>query len=161
MSVAPQKGLPGRLTKGAGTHLASWLQEVSALNPEEAQALLDNDQPGPTKDRCERAKAGLFQTHGKTAGHAHTITDVAFSGTIMATKDSKSMRLWRAHGDFALLRVLTCRGNHVAFHPSGQFIVTGTRTAAAKSTESLKHLKIWGPAGGSAFSAGKASFLNK
>ena len=30
-AMARQKGLPGRLSKGAGTHLASWLQESRAL----------------------------------------------------------------------------------------------------------------------------------
>ena len=35
------KSFEGRLSKGAGTHLASWLQETRALSAEEGQALLD------------------------------------------------------------------------------------------------------------------------
>ena len=38
------KGFSGRLTKGAGTHLASWLQASTALSATEAQALLDADE---------------------------------------------------------------------------------------------------------------------
>ena len=40
---AGAKGFSGRLTKGAGTHLASWLQASTALSVNEAQALLDAD----------------------------------------------------------------------------------------------------------------------
>ena len=61
------------------------------------------------------------------------------------------MRLWRARGDYALLRVVTAKGKHVAIHQNGQFIVTGTRG------EGIEKLKIWGPGGGSAFTAGKKS----
>ena len=48
----------------------------------------------------------------------------------------------------ALLRVVSCPGKNVAFHPSGQFIITGTAAGGAG-------VKVWGAAGGSAFSAGK------
>ena len=162
------KGFTGRLTKGAGTHLASWLQEVDALAADEAQSLLDTHQPDGARStpRGERAWAGLQSAHGKRMGHAKRITDVAYSGDILVTKDPASMRLWRARGDFALLRVVTAKGPHVAIHPCGQFIVTGTRGAAngaaADGGEEGKPaakpaggLKVWGPAGGSAFTAGK------
>ena len=166
------KGFTGRLTKGAGTHLASWLQEVDALTADEAQSLLDTHQPDGARStpRGERAWAGLQGAHGKRMGHAKKITDVAFSGELLATKDPSSMRLWRARGDFALLRVVSCRGKHVAFHPCGQFIVTGTRGAAnaapaagegdgcvPANKQPVGGLKVWGPAGGSAFSVGKKS----
>jgi hypothetical protein len=157
------RGLPGRLSKGAGTHLASWLQEVQALSAEEGQALLDAREDGEAGSgassenvRGVRAKEGLFARHGARAGHAHKITDVCWSGEMVLTKDKLSLRLWRARGDFALLRVVSARGAHVAVHPCGQFIVTGTRSAGATSERSKAGgLKIWGPAGGSAFSAGK------
>ena len=148
-------GLPGRLSKGAGTHLASWLQETTALTAEEGQALLDGTArpaAGPRAPLAERAEAGLWAAHGARAGHAKPVTGVAHSGDLLATKDAASLRLWRARGDFALLRVVTCAGPHVAFHPSGQFLVTGARGAAAAGG-----LKIWGPAGASAFAAGKKS----
>ena len=155
-------GLPGRLTKGAGTHLASWLQEVQALDADEAQALLDNAPPARSTVRGERALAKLFETHGKKAGHSKKITDVAHSGDLLVAKDSSSMRLWRAHGDCALLRVVSCRGPHVAFHSTGQFIVTGLRQqqeagAAADNSKDQQDRarKVWGPGGGSAFTAGK------
>ena len=155
----PPKGLPGRLTKGAGTHLASWLQEVQALSAEEGQALLDarGENEGAAENvRGMRAKEGLFAKHGVRAGHANKVTDVCWSGEMVLTKDKASLRLWRARGDFALLRVVSARGAHVAVHSCGQFIVTGTRGAGA-SSENPKAggLKIWGPAGGSAFSTGK------
>ena len=122
------KGLSGRLTKSAGTHLASWLQEVTALTVEEAQTMLDTSKPIDSTVRGARAHAGLVEAHGKRAGHSKPITDMAHSGDLIATKDPRSMRLWRAHGDFALLRVVTCRGRNVSFHESGQYIVTGSRT---------------------------------
>ena len=155
------RGLPGRLSKGAGTHLASWLQEVQALSAEEGQALLDarGEEAGEEAGenvRGARAKEGLFAKHGARAGHSHKITDVCWSGEMVLTKDRASLRLWRARGDFALLRVVSARGLHVAVHPCGQFIVTGTRSAGATSERpKAGGLKIWGPAGVSAFSAGK------
>jgi hypothetical protein len=127
----------------------------------------------------QRALSGLWEKHGKRAGHAKPITDVAYSGDLLITKDVSSMRLWRAHGgDYALLRVLTCRGRHVGVHRSGQFIVTGTREAAAivpsgdaveenaaassvsggnRAAAATTVLKVWGPGGGSAFTVGKKS----
>mmetsp|Transcript_49694 Transcript_49694/g.158706 ORF Transcript_49694/g.158706 Transcript_49694/m.158706 type:complete len:155 (-) Transcript_49694:753-1217(-) len=120
------KGLDGRLTKGVGTHFASWLQEVTAVEPDAAQAHLDAGVPASSTPRGELAHKGLRAAHGKKAGHAKPITDVAYSGDLIATKDEGSLRLWRARSDFALLRVVSCRGPHVAFHPTGQFIVTGT-----------------------------------
>lgn len=145
-------GCSGRLSKGAVTHLASWLQEVSALTASEGQALLDASEPAGSSPRGERARAGLREARGKQAGHAKPITDVATSGELIVTKDPRSMRLWRASRDFPLLRVVTCSGRHVAFSPTGQFIVTGTRGAAAVGEDGscvpAGGLKIWGPAGG-------------
>ena len=150
------KGFAGRLTKGAGTHLASWLQESSALSVEEGQALLDSKfSVAGGSVRGQRALAGLFAKHGKKAGHTNPITDVCYSGDILVSKDSGGMKLWRASGDFALLRCLAAKGSHVAIHECGQFIVTGTRgrEVGAKGYKP----KVWGPAGGSAFAAGKKS----
>ena len=191
------KGLPCRLSKGAGTHLASWLQASNALSPEEAQVLLDeNGCSAKASVRGARALEGLLAAHGKKAGHAKPITDVAFSGEILVSKDASSMRLWRASGDYTLLRVVAAGGKHVAIHRSGQFIVSGTRrrrdggeeeqqqqqqqhdeveaeavhhrtdppsmTASGEEkqhtrTKDMPPPKIWGPAGGSAFSVGKKS----
>merc|ERR1712167_117461 len=124
-AAPPPKGLPGRLTKGAGTHLASWLQESKGLTAEEGHRLLEDAALHPATVRGEKAIEGLWEAHGKKAGHANTITDVAYSGDIIVTKDTASMRLWRARGDYALLRVVTAKGKHVAIHQNGQFIVTG------------------------------------
>lgn len=143
-----------RLTKGAGTHLASWLQEVTALTPEEAQSLLNAAEPAGSEPKGERAKEGLLAAHGRKLGHAKPVSDVAYSGEIIVSKDAGCIRMWRARGDFALLRVVSCAGKHVAIHPCGQFIVTGTRGAAVGRGE----LKVWGPAGGSAYTAGKKTF---
>merc|ERR1712138_4277 len=92
-AAPPPKGLPGRLTKGAGTHLASWLQESKGLTAQEGQDLLDNSQAADATVRGERALAGLWETHGRKAGHSNKITDVAYSGDIVVTKDGTSMRL--------------------------------------------------------------------
>lgn len=132
-----------------GTHLASWLQEVSALSVDEGQALLDGRAPATAEPRGARAVAGLEAAHDRRLGHATPRTDSAFSGDVLATKDPKSLRLWRARGDHALLRVVACPGRHVAFHDCGQFLVTGTRGAAGKG------LRVWGAGGGSAFTAGR------
>ena len=154
----PGIGLPGRLTKGAGTHLASWLQHSEALTPSEGQELLDlsitsnpneiNKENNNVNQGAKKIEA-LFAKHGRKAGHANPITDVAYSGDIIITKDMSGMRLWRASGDYALLRCVSARGPHVAIHCSGQFLVTGKRGNC------MKGVKVWGPAGGSAFSAGK------
>ena len=161
------RGFPGRLTRGAGTHLASWLQESSALSSAEGQSLLDsNFSTASSTVRGQRALAGLFSKHGKKAGHSNPISDIAYSGDILVSKDKGGMRLWRASGDFALLRCVSSWGPHVAIHESGQFIVTGKRGQRVVETRgadkgsqdvSVKNLriKIWGPAGGSAFTAGK------
>ena len=80
-------GLPGRLSKGAGTHLASWLQETTALTAEEGQALLDGTArpaAGPRAPLAERAEAGLWAAHGARAGHAKPVSDVAHSGDLLA-----------------------------------------------------------------------------
>ena len=69
----------------------------------------------------------MKEKHGKNCGHASKITDVAYSGDILITKDPNGMRLFRASGDFAMLRVVTAKGRHVSIHPCGQFLVTGTR----------------------------------
>lgn len=211
MSATGQtRGFAGRLSKGAGTHLASWLQEVDtpSLTMQEAQALLDADASGaaPTANsgpRGERALKGLLEKHSggklgvdgqgvtranrekasKCLGHAKLITHIAYSGDMIVSKDTGSMRLWRAGGDFCLLRVVSCPGPHVAFHHTGQFIVTGARTATAAAVtetpiENMQEdedaatasaepkvssvLKIWGPAGGSAVGAGKTEItMNK
>ena len=163
----PAKGLPGRLSKGAGTHLASWLQESTALTPQEAQSLLDScESRAKNSPKGEKALAGLRDRHGNRCGHSKPITDVAFSGDLLVSKDDGSMRMWRSGGDYALLRVVACRGKHVAFHRTGQFIVTGTRNeasgdgeddgCASKARPLCKGLKVWGPAGGSAVGAGNA-----
>jgi hypothetical protein len=164
------KGLPGRLSKGAGTHLASWLQEVTALSEHEGQALLDSrESRADSTTKGQRALAGLLETHGKKAGHSKPITDIAYSGDIIITKDIASMRLWRARGDFALLRVLTCRGKHVAVHRNGQYIVTGERRTPdtglkvdkiSKTKPKRPVCKVWGPAGGSAVGAGKTKITH-
>ena len=154
-SAPVPKGLPGRLTKGAGTHLASWLQQCSAISAEEAQELLDNSNSAGEGGRGAISLDGLIQAHGDRAGHSRPFTDVAYSGDILITKDPASMRLWRARGDYALLRVVSCPGSDVTFHPSGQFIVTGFRGG------NKKRLKIWGPAGASAFSAGRKSIVHR
>ena len=157
-----QKGFSGRLTKGAGTHLASWLQEVTALTAEEGQTLLDENGSQPSSTiRGERAKEGLLKSHGKKFGHSKRVTDIAYSGDIIITKDSGQMRLWRARGDFALLRVVSCRGKHVTIHPCGQYIVTGNRSFENSNKEESKGskktiIKIWGPAGQSAVGIGNA-----
>jgi hypothetical protein len=151
----PAKGLPGRLTKGAGTHLASWLQEVNAMSVEEAQELLDSSESVSENKRGEISLAGLLEAHGERAGHSRPFTNVAYSGDVLVTKDPVGMRLWRARGDYALLRVVSCRGNDAAFHPNGQFIVTGTRGGNGK------HLKIWGPAGGGGHTSSKRSIVHK
>ena len=138
-----QVGLPGRLTRGAGTHLASWLQEVDNVTEEEAMSWLTSERHVKTAQVLEK----LQGQHGKMLGHAGKITDAAYSGELLATKDAKSMRLWRASSG-TLLRVIgACPGTAVAFSPTGQNIVTG-------SVE-LQKIKIWGPAGGSAVGAGK------
>lgn len=150
------KGLPGRLTKGAGTHLASWRQESTALTPDEAQILLDSSfSVASSSVSGQRALEGLFSKHGKIARHTHAITSIAYSGDILVTKDLSGMRLWRAAGDFALLRCVASTGPDVVIHESGQFIVTGKRGSEIGSKG--YRIKIWGPAGGSAFSAGKKS----
>ena len=162
-SVPPRKSYPGRLTRGAGTHLASWLQESKALSLDEAQCLLDtNPSSANAFPRGRQALERLLAVHGKLAGHSTPLTDCAFSGEILVTKAGGSMRLWRASGDFALLRVVQAEGRHVSVHPCGQIIVTGTRTAAmtgtrtdAGASKKLRPPKVWGPAGGGAFSAGK------
>ena len=92
--------------------------------------------------------ASLRDRHGKNAGHSGPIVDAAMSGELLATKDEKCMRLWRAR-DGTLLRVVSaCAGSGVAFSPCGHYIVTGN----AKT----KKIKVWGAAGGSAFTAGKS-----
>eukprot|EP00605_Chrysophyceae_sp_TOSAG23-4_P002281 GSChrysophyteH1.ASY1.ANO1.2527.1 assembled CDS len=154
-AIQVPKGLSGRLTKGAGTHLASWLQEVTALTQGEAQGLLDEAVSISSNKRGIVPLNGLQDAHGKKAGHSKPISDVAYSGDVLITKDSSSMRLWRARGDYALLRVVTCRGPHVAFHPNGQFVVTGTRGSAPGQGG----LKIWGPAGGGTQTAGKRKIV--
>jgi len=175
----------GRLARGAGTHLASWLQEVDALSGEEAQAILDGcgseGGGGPPGSALAAALEGITRVHGARGGHARAITGAAISGDLLATKDPQSMRLWRSRGDFALLRVVTSRGAHVAFHPGGQFIVTGQRRPrsgpesdghadATDPGELRAHVrvrvrvlppKVWGPAGGSAYTAGKPGLQPK
>jgi len=151
-----------RLSKGAGTHLASWLQPSQELSEIEAQQLLDeNVSSAKNTTRGLAAWAKLQMIHGKSCGHAKKISDVAYSGAIIITKDASGMRLFRASGDFALLRCLAASGNHVSVHSSGQFIVTGTRNVATEMAISKGGPKVWGPQGGSAFTAGKKSITTK
>ena len=134
-------GLPGRLSKGAGTHLASWLQLVSNISDDEAEKWISAKRHERTAEVLKRVQ----ESHGKKLGHSSKIVDAAFSGQLLATKDKSSMRLWRAR-DGNLLRVVTaCTGKSVTFSPTGQNIVTGTIGSK---------LKIWGPAGGSAVGCG-------
>lgn len=136
-------GLPGRLSKGAGTHLASWLQLVSNVSEDEAAGWIRAERHERTAELLKRVQ----EIHGKKVGHSGKVIDAAFSGQLLATKDKSSMRLWRAR-DGNLLRVVTaCTGKSVAFSPTGQNIVTGT--VGSK-------IKIWGPAGGSAVGCGNA-----
>ena len=135
-------GLPGRLKKGAGTHLASWLQLVSNVPHETDESWLQADKHVKTRETVKKIQG----IHGRKAGHSGAIVDAALSGQLLATKDKTSMRLWRAR-DRTLLRVISaCTGRSVAFSPSGQNIITGT--VGSK-------LKVWGPAGGSALGSGK------
>ena len=138
-------GLPGRLSKGAGTHLASWLQEVSNVSDEEALAWLEQ----PRHPKTDEVLAAVQGHHGsKSLGHSGPVVDAAFSGELLATKDRSSMRLWRAR-DGALLRVVSaCHGDAIAFSPTGSNIVTGSAKAS--------QVKVWGPAGGSAVGCGNA-----
>ena len=61
-------GLPGRLSKGAGTHLASWLQETTALTAEEGQALLDGTARPAAARFAGSSVAFLFMSSVKCAG---------------------------------------------------------------------------------------------
>ena len=143
-------GFVGRLTKGAGTHLASWLQEVKNVEKADAIAWLQ----APRHPKTKEVVAGLRNHHNsKTAGHSCVIVDAAFSGELLVTKDENSMRLWRAK-DFNLLRVVSaCPGRNVAFSPNGNNIVTGTLVENSGEI-SVSKLKIWGPAGNSAVGCG-------
>ena len=134
-------GLPGRLSKGAGTHLASWLQEVDNIEPAEAMGWLEQDRHPRTRAEVE----ALRELHGRKAGHAGKIIDAAFSGELLLTKDETSMRMWRARGGTLLRVVSACPGDGVAFSPSGNNIVTGSLGG---------RIKIWGPAGQSAVGCG-------
>ena len=103
-------GLSGRLSKGAGTHLASWLQEVGNVGVEEAVSWLR----APRHAKTAQALADLRQKHGENVGHAGPVVDAAFSGELLATKDRRSMRLWRARGGTLLRVVSACPGAGVA-----------------------------------------------
>jgi hypothetical protein len=59
--------------------------------------------------------------------------------------------MMESSGDYALLRCVPSEGLHVAIHETGQFIATGTRGKALG--DKGYDVKIWGPAGGSAFTA--------
>ena len=61
-----RKGFTGRLSKGAGTHLASWLQEVDNVTVEEATTWLEQPEDGRTREAVEK----LREQHGRAAGHA-------------------------------------------------------------------------------------------
>ena len=180
-------GLPGRLSKGAGTHLASWLQQVSNVPEEEAIAWLES----PRHERTNEAVAALQHCHGKTVGHAGQILDAAFSGDLLVTKDATSLRLWRARcavgdqrycgfflsiclasvcvksiQDDALLTCVAC------FRRDGSLLrvlsgCAGDSVAFSSSghnivTGTLKtgRIKIWGAAGGSAVGCGKRKITN-
>lgn len=135
----------------------------------------------PPGSALAAALEGITRVHGARGGHARAITGVAISGDLLATKDPQSMRMWLSRGDFALLRVVTSRGAHVAFHPGGQFIVTGQRRPrpgpesdgkadATDPGEPRAHVrvrvcvlppKVWGSAGGSAYTAWKPGLQPK
>jgi hypothetical protein len=140
----------GRLKKGAGTHLASWLQEVSNVAPEEAESWIQEKTPEDMKsnEKVIQILDKLRGLYGRNAGHTGPIIDIAYSGELLATKDEASLRLWRKR-DCTLLRVVTaCAGDSVAFSPSGGNIVTGTPGS--------RNIKVWGPAGGSAVGCGNS-----
>ena len=143
--IVEMLGLPGRLSKGAGTHLASWLQEVSNITDEEALSWLAQ----PRHPKTEEVLVAVQGHHGsKSLGHSGPVVAASFSGELLATKDKSSMRLWRAR-DGTLLRVVSaCPGNGIAFSPSGSNIVTGS----AKTSK----VKVWGPAGQSAVGCGNS-----
>ena len=52
-----------RLTKGAGTHLASWLQECKGLSIEEGLELLNNSKEFPKESDLFKS---LIKSYGKT-----------------------------------------------------------------------------------------------
>jgi len=123
-------------------------QEVGNVGAEEAISWLE----APRHPQTQAALEALRQRHGKTVGHAGKIVDAAFSGELLATKDAKCMRLWRAR-DGTLLRVVSaCPGDGVAFAPNGQNIATGS--------VKLSRVQIWGPAGGSAVGCGKTKITH-
>lgn len=148
------KGLPGRLSRGAGTHLASWLQEVDRVVGVEAradaEAWLIRKKGMDEDEKLQAALGKLRALHGRSVGHSQPIVDVALSGEILITKDPKSMRLWRAR-DGTLLRVVSCSGNRVAFSASGQNIVSGL----VNRDGNVSAFKLWGPGGQSAVGCGK------
>jgi len=142
-------GLPGRLSKGAGTHLASWLQEVKNFNTDEGMAWLQ----APRNEKTKNMVTTLRKKHGKKAGHSGLILDAAYSGELLVTKDAKSLRMWRARG-FTLLRVLGgIPGPNVAFAPNGTNIATG-------NVKTGKGIKLWGPAGQSAVGINNTKITN-
>ena len=118
-------GLSGRLKRGAGTHLASWLQELSfelshVSHEAVHQWLLSEPDP-----QTETVLPNVIKHVGtKSLGHNNPILSVAYGGELLVTKDEKPMRLWRAK-DATLLRVISgCPGDTVSFSPSRQKIVT-------------------------------------
>ena len=69
-------GLPGRLYKGAGTHLASWLQEVDNVKKDEVVSWLLQPQHPRTSSEVLAAVQGK---HGsKSLGHSGPLLDAAF-----------------------------------------------------------------------------------
>ena len=54
-------GLPGRLSKGAGTHLASWLQLVSNISDDEAEKWISAKRHERTAEVLKRVQ----ESHGK------------------------------------------------------------------------------------------------
>ncbi|CAD7958074.1 unnamed protein product [Amoebophrya sp. A25] len=150
----------GRLTQGAGTHLASWLQEVGNIPEEEALAWLglgEEEEQGEHErenNKIEDARkfvAELRKIHGKNCGHSGPLVDADASGDLIVTKCANSMRLWRKRGGSLLRVVGGCPGNRVAFSPSGSIIVTLSYNSLLGHR---KNLKIWGPAGASAVGCG-------
>ena len=118
-------GLSGRLKRGAGTHLASLLQELSfelshVSHEAVHQWLLSEPDP-----QTETVLPNVIKHVGtKSLGHSNPILSVAYGGELLVTKDEKPMRLWRAK-DATLLRVISgCPGDTVSFSPSRQKIVT-------------------------------------
>lgn len=61
----------GKVSKGAGTHMASWLQEVGNIDLDDARIWL----AAPRADGIEDAVSTLKALHGKNAGHSGEVCE--------------------------------------------------------------------------------------